>query len=227
MNTITGISFYDALTKLTIGFLLTWWWLPSIIIENCSVDLCDNYFSTISNCLYIIACFIIGCLWQSLAIILPCRCNMKIFKLKRLIRIITRCIPYGKSNYITWIRLKHKQIYKNHKEYNIMHQYLKAYYNTQKNGLMGNIPQIEALEAFLRYAFVPFIINVIYIFRKIIVDTSCCWSIICSIPFFLLLSLFLMFLYLRLWKYYNQKVYELVWEADKYLKEIEKEKYNK
>ncbi len=104
-----------------------------------------------------------------------------------------------------------------------MHQYLKAYYNAQKNGLMGNIPKIEALEAFLRYAFVPFIINVIYIFRKIIVDTSCCWSIL----FFLILLSFLIFLYLRLWKYYNQKVYELVWEADKYLKEIEKEKDNK
>ena len=247
MNTITGISFYDALTKLTIGFLLTWWWLPSVIIENCSVDLCDNYFSTISNCLYIIACFITGCLWQSIAIILPCRCSTNIFKPKVIIRkiiykvkylirktinepkyliqkikYIHKLIPYGKSNYTLWIILKYRHIYNNHKENDIMHQYLKAYYNTQKKGLMGNIPKIEALEAFLRYAFVPFIINVIYIFRKIIVDTSCCWSIL----FFLILLSILIFLYLHLWKYYNQKVYELVWEADKYLKEIEKEKDN-
>ncbi len=214
MNTITGISFYDALTKLTIGFLLTWWW-PQSIIDDMNLK---NSFHEINYSLYIIACFIIGCLWQSLAIILPCRCNMKIFKLKRLIRIITHCIPYGKSNYTPWIRLKYRHIYNNHKKNNIMHQYLKAYYNTQKKGLMGNIPKIEALEAFLRYAFIPFLGNVIYIFWNIIMNTSYCWSI--------LILFLLIFLYLRLWQYYNQKIYELVWEADKYLKEIEKEKDN-
>lgn len=240
MNTITGISFYDALTKLTIGFLLTWWW-PQSIINNMNLK---NSFPEINSCLYIIGCFIIGCLWQSLAIILPCRCSPNIFKPKVIIRkiiykvkylirktinepkyliqkikYIHKLIPYGKSNYTLWIILKYRHIYNNHKEDDIMHQYLKAYYNAQKNGLMGNIPKIEALEAFLRYAFVPFIINVIYIFRKIIVDTSYCWSI--------LILFLLIFLYLSLWKYYNQKVYELVWEADKYLKEIEKEKDNK
>lgn len=83
---------------------------------------------------------------------------------------------------------------------------------------MGNIPKIEALEAFLRYAFIPFLGNVIYIFWNIIMNTSYCWSI--------LILFLLIFLYLRLWQYYNQKIYELVWEADKYLKEIEKEKDN-
>ena len=51
MNTINGMTFYDALTKFIIGFLITFWWLPSIITKE-ELKLSDFY--TIQSCLYIV-----------------------------------------------------------------------------------------------------------------------------------------------------------------------------
>lgn len=178
--------------------------------------------------MYVVVCYLAGCLWQAISCVFP---QDNTLDNKDEGSCICSYIPWGKTNYLPWIKEQKHEVEKeftsatssDEEDKNVMYEYFKAYFKVQKSGLIGNIPILEAHEAFLRYAFFPFLGNVIYICWNIIVDTSCCWSIL----FFLILLSILIFLYLHLWKYYNQKVYELVWEADKYLKEIEKEKDNK
>ena len=266
MNTITGISFYDALTKLTIGFLLTWWWLPSIIIENCSVDLCYNYFSTISNCLYIIACFITGCLWQAIGMLCKkillnitscdssedtddcseCYLCSNLWKNKpktfsmRLSCFIRDMIIFffleNRNNKVMVYTAYNKMVYTAYNKIyeeaidkkSILDKYYMAYYKAETNGMTRNLPVLEAIEAFLRS-----LIWIVICYGVGFILLRCyCWLTKPDCISNISLELFLgasitLFLLLYLWRSVQMKIYELVWEADKYLKEIEKEKYNK
>ena len=64
MNTINGMSFYDSLTKLTIGFLLTWWCLLKILYSNIQIQDKDLH-EVLFIALYIVVCYWIGYLWQA------------------------------------------------------------------------------------------------------------------------------------------------------------------
>ncbi len=64
MNTINGMTFYDSLTKLTIGFLLTWWCLPKILYSNIQIQDKDLH-EVLFIALYIVVCYWIGYLWQA------------------------------------------------------------------------------------------------------------------------------------------------------------------
>lgn len=200
------MSFYDSLTKLTIGFLLTWWWLPghlpAIVKEEC-----------IQLPLYFIMCFLTGCLWQGLAELLP--------KYEKESHCILDWIPYSKRNYMPWIIEEWK------KNYNegidtipTINDYYCTYYKVQKAGLLGNIPILEALEAFLRYGMIPLIISVYQggtnIFNQINSGSNNCISVL---PTFIVT----LFLLLCTWQKYNKKVYRLVWEAKFFLDKLEKE----
>ena len=216
MNTINGMSFYDSLTKLTIGFLLTWWWLPG----HLPAIVKEEY---IQFTLYFIMCFLTGCLWQGLAELLP--------KYDKESHRILDWIPYSKRNYMPWIIEEWK------KHYNegidtipTKHDYYCAYYKLQKAGLLGNIPILEALEAFLRYGMIPsIIVSIISVYNggisfleQIKSESNNCIGAFLAI----LITLFLLCLpclYLYTWRNYNKKVYRLVWEAKFFLDKLEEE----
>lgn len=255
MNTINGMSFYDSLTKLTMGFLLTWW-LPSIITKE-ELKLSD--FSTIQSCLYIVACFVAGCLWQSLGIL--CKkillsitskdssensdCYFECYLCSNMMKNKQKTFSMKLSCFIRdmiiFLFLENRNnevmIYTAYNNFNeetidrkkLLDKYYKAYYKAEMEGTTRNLPVLEAIEAFLRS-----LIWVIICYGVFFIFIHCsCWiethNWIPGISFkkkFLGASITL-FLLLFLWRSVQMKIYELVWEADKYLKEIEKEKDNK
>lgn len=229
MNTLSGLTFYDSLSKLTIGFLLTWFWIPGlinaectscscyncVICEFCGCSCCVPELNAIQTGFYLIICFIAGCLWQALMFLLPdgnknsnhfdCICDL---------------IPYGKSNYEEWIWQKRNDVYVDNKFSLEKRMYYAAYYRVSKSGMMNRISVIESLEAFLRINSVIYVSYLSYFMFIIWKETSSDLSsdLCCFMTFaFLVLFFVLIYFYFSLWKYYNTKVYELVWEADKYL----------
>lgn len=213
MNTINGMTFYDSLTKLTIGFLLTWWWLPDILYSNLQIQNIGLY-EVLFIPLYVVVCYLTGCIWISLLSLNQDNNDYSFCSLA----------PWGKTNYLPWIKEKKHEVEKeftsatssDEKDENVKYEYFKAYFKVKKSGLMGNVPILEAHEAFLRYATLPFIAN--------------CFCGVC-IPFkdneyglgalLIITALIVIFLYLSLWKYYNRKVYRLVWEAKFFLDKLE------
>lgn len=227
MNTINGMSFYDSLTKLTIGLLLTWWHLPKILYSNIQIqdkDLHDVLFIA----LYVVVCYLAGCLWQAISCVFP---QDNTLDNKDEGSCICSYIPWGKTNYLPWIKEQKHEVEKeftsatssDEEDKNVMYKYFKAYFKVQKSGLMGNIPILEAHEAFLRYATIPFILycvaGLIYLYNQIKV----CFCSIFSIIILIVVFIFVLLLYLSLWKYYNRKVYRLVWEANFFLDKLEEE----
>lgn len=224
MNTINGMSFYDSLTKLTIGFLLTWWHLPKILYSNIQIqdkDLHDVLFIA----LYVVACYLTGCLWQLVSCVFP---QDNTLDNKDKDDSLCSYIPWGKTNYLPWIKEKKHEVEKeftsaissDEEDKNVKYEYFKAYFKVQKSGLMGNVPILEAHEAFLRYATLPFIAHCfygVYILSKGHKFEDGIGALL------FIISLIVIFLYLSLWKYYNRKVYRLVWEAKFFLDKLEKE----
>ena len=95
----------------------------------------------------------------------------------------------------------------------IKYEYVRAYYNVAQEGLLMNIPVLEALENFMRNM-------VLIILFYLIALLAGCANIVDLFPntFFgalVISSLFICIVLLRC--YYQQELYKLVWEGDKYL----------
>lgn len=153
MNTISGLSFYDSLNRLTIGALLLIKETPS---KNDGVQLF----------LFVVASFVIGSIFQMIVQLLTGSTfsGRKIRKDLKDTRLNLHKINLGLnwSNNPKLIKRAHDDINEpSNNTFDIKKQYLKAYYNVARNGLLMNIPILEALENFVR--------NLIFFFMILVV----------------------------------------------------------
>lgn len=189
MNTITGLSFYDSLNKMTIGILILLLIFP---IPN-SIE---------GKFLYIVAAFIVGSIFQMIV--------QQITGKSSFWKIIKKPFEKDKSKYrclfnlCAWLNLTNnsKLI---RKAYNDLHkksynesdmdmQYYKAYYNVARNGILMNIPILEALENFMRnmmvYCSLPLLLKIASCTQllemssclKIVVAVFLCGVLIATLP---------------------------------------------
>ena len=200
MSEITGVGFYESLNKFFVGFLIL------VLFVGLNSDL-------FINPLFLISAYIVGCIYQAI------------------IQELTR----------SWLSLREDEIQNaynakyitKYEGENIKEDYLKAYYKIAKAGLLMNIPVLEALENFMRNLMfiLPVYIGFFVGYELLIL---CKWTpfpmiealqeidCICIV----LLSIFLMLVLLgAMWlrRYYQQTIYRLVWEGNKFLDKIDKD----
>lgn len=241
MSEITGVGFYESLNKFFVGFLIL------VLFVGLNSDLFINPLFLISayivGCIYqaIIQVFTKSCLSLQEDEIKNARievcenekesCKKHISVFMKDLRCALCCIS---------------KLFKSHTEGNESSEgnepsegnelskdkeaYLKAYYKIAKAGLLMNIPVLEALENFMRNLmfilpiyiifFVEYEILILFKFTSFpkieaLQDIDC----ICIVLLIIFLILVLLgVIWLRY--YYQQTIYRLVWEGDKYLDEI-------
>lgn len=156
MNTISGLSFYDSLNKMTIGTLVL------LLVKDMPSE--DD---GISIFLFIVAAFIIGCIFQMVVQFITgntllskgIKIGFKTFfahdyswlhKINDLFNLTNNktlikeaCNDLYGKDYID-------ETYKNIKNDNYISEYYLAYYRVAKNNILMNIPILEALENFMR-----------------------------------------------------------------------------
>lgn len=149
MNTISGLSFYDSLNKMIIGTLVL-----LLVKDMPSEDDGKSIF------LFIVAAFITGCVFQMIVqfitggTVLGEVIKNGFFKSSNQISA-----ELNWTNNINMIKKAHCDFYKTFREMpDIKIFYLKAYYNVARNGLLMNIPVLEALETFMRNLIFYFLI---------------------------------------------------------------------
>ena len=139
MNPLSGISFYDALSRLSIGLLLS---IPFVFTCQDNTNLCcfipEN--CNIVDALYILIYYIIG-LFFSIGIDKIASWKSKCFIKKYFYKNNLDCIQKIYNQKIGKYALKVLEIDDE--------TYWNIYYCVQKNGLLGNVKALEALSAFL------------------------------------------------------------------------------
>ena len=223
MNTINGMTFYDALTKFIIGFLITFLWLPGIINSGSCSCSCGVSLNAVQTFLYVILCFIAGFIWEALCDF--CRyvvkgnfknfcCNLKFF-----LNDLGVFLLGNTRNNEEWIKRARFKVLKERRERcrrtPTNHKYYIAYYKNV-NDPIGSVKTLEAHEAFLR--------NVLWLFSPItliigitamkIFQKPDIWTYIIVLLIYIIIYIFLFWV----WRKIQFKIHELVWEA-KYYKE--------
>ena len=185
MNTISGLSFYDSLNKLTVG-----WLILSPLVSDAN--------EAFMNPLAYVVAFIVGMIYQYLV----------------------QKGTYRLSNMLCMIKCQHK--WTEDKDSICKEDYLKAYYKVAKAGILMNIPVLEAIENFIRNVFFLAILYIVALvsncqdMAKLLNGIGdSCHCVVALTVIVLLLPL--------IWYYVQNKIYELVWDGEHYLNEIENE----
>lgn len=180
-----NLNLYDTLTMFVSGFLIVTWY-PKLC--ECFEPLDTSKFITL------IICFIIGLIYHTLlSCVLGCLRNNK-------------CM----------IKKAYKEVYGS--EYTdcydkLYDDYLKSYYRIMREQCLGNIPILEAHEAFLRDTFLLILLHVILL---------ACDGFTCACVSAMILAVLV--LYPVVWYIIQMKIFKLVWETDKYFDELEIDK---
>lgn len=232
MSKITGIGFYESLNKFIMGFLIF------VLVVGQDSDL-------LTKPQLLISAYIVGCIYQALVQRITKRClslheddirtaRDEVYRKKKISysedfflfikelfcpMFLCRLLGLNKSN----DREKGSNSSKKGNDY------LLAYYKVAKAGLLMNIPVLEALENFMRNLIpIVFVCIILFIFKKdgvsIIKDSLLFLkNCQCSDCIYKILSVVLLILIRWLRRYYQQAIYRLVWEGNKYLDEINSE----
>lgn len=207
MSEITGVGFYESLNKFFVGFLIL------VLFVGLDSEL-------FINPLFLISAYIVGCFYQAI-------------------------VQYGTRSSTSLQEDEIKDAYNTeykveYKGADIKEDYLKAYYKIAKAGLLMNIPVLEALENFMRN-----LIFIIYCYFIFFICNENCNAIFCKTyplleEFFpslrgnpnntdiykILLFIFLILVWVGvIWlrRYYQQTIYRLVWQGNKFLDKIDKD----
>ena len=237
MNTINGMTFYDALTKFIIGFLITFLWLPGIINSGSSNCSCGVSLNAVQTFLYGILCFIAGFVWE--AVYDLCGFCLKDkdkkvdnnTKVKQDIEQESGCSIFFHDlgiflsgdirNNEEWIERAKNKVEKEWKQNTIVyHNYYKAYYKNV-NAPIGCVKTLEAHEAFLRYMI--FILPLIYPIA-LLARCICGKKVIninflpehlncCEVIMIFFVCIFIDVFLFGIWRKIQFKIHELVWEA--------------
>lgn len=198
MNTISGMSFYDSLNKLSVGVLILALW------ANMPDDAIGLIF-------FVIVAFIVGLFYQMI--------------IKELTAVLRNNNCMIKKAYAKFYG--NKSVKENFKpeitDNDYLSEYYRAYYRVAMNGILMNIPVLEALENFLRNLPIIIVLYLISVscdchIATVIIDVfgnKCCAVIV----------LFAIFIAtVPAWWRTQLKIYSLVWEGDYYIRIIKNEK---
>ena len=199
MNPLQGITFYDSINRLVIGFLasLLIFFCPNIF--RCELD------PAIITAIYLIACYVFGLFFSLLVdriatVKLPC-CLGHIFYKNDIIRIRRAAA-------------QQKVILTNSKDQSAIDAYFEKYYSVQSAGLLGNVPAMETISAFLMNLAALCILYMTGALVVIIFTRNCCQYI--WIP---ILSLFLVIFSKIARNYMENNIYKAIISASKFLEE--------
>lgn len=197
MNPLQGITFYDSINRLVIGFLASLW-----------IFFCPNLFEwkldpAIITAIYVIACYISGLFFSLLVdriatVKLSC-CLGNIFYKNDIIRIRRAAA-------------RKKVILKSMKGQPAIDAYFERYYAVQRAGLLGNVPAMETISAFLMNLAALCILYMTVVLLVIIFTCNCCQYI--WIP---ILSLFLVIIAKIARNYVEYNIYNAIISASKFL----------
>ena len=197
MNPLQGITFYDSINRLVIGFLASLW-----------IFFCPNLFRreldpAIVTAIYLIACYILGLFFSLLVdriatVKLPC-CLGHIFYKNDIIRIRRAAA-------------RKKVILKSMKGQPAIDAYFERYYAVQRAGLLGNVPAMETISAFLMNLAALCILYMTVVLLVIIFTCNCCQYI--WIP---ILSLFLVIIAKIARSHVEDNIYNAIISASKFL----------
>ena len=149
--------------------------------------------------LFYIVAFFVGCVYQV---------------------FIRRLTPFMIQNKCMIEKASKKFFKENSPTNDIKDKYLEAYYNVAKNGILMNIPIMEAFENFFKNLFLILVLYLILILMD-------CTNIILLMNFIAppcTLSAYLLFAIIAnlcMWYHIQMKIYETVWEGSYYLKKLE------
>lgn len=186
------MSFYDSLNKLVVGVLL-------LLLFGDSAQ--GN------ELMFIIVAFVLGLVFQF---------------------VVRECTPFL-NNIHCLIRCARNEVYRDLPNDNVkgkdddglMHEYLLAYYNVAKHGVLMNIPVLEATENFLRNIFMLTLLSTVFLPSvKETVEALLSFGGSVELERWYLI-VFLITLAI-IWFFTQKKIHELIWEGDRYLKELEK-----
>lgn len=199
MNPLQGITFYDSINRLVIGFLASLWIFFCPNIFRCELD------PAIITAIYLIACYVFGLFFSLLvdriaSVKLPC-CLGHIFYKNDIIRIRRAAA-------------QQKVILTNSKDQSAIDAYFEKYYSVQSAGLLGNVPAMETISAFLMNLAALCILYMTGTLVVIIFTRNCCQYI--WIP---ILSLFLVIFSKIARNYMENNIYKAIISASKFLEE--------
>lgn len=154
------------------------------------------------NPIFYIVAFVVGIFYQSL------------------VRQSTLCL----TNNSRMIRKARKVFHKKHpKRITSLcnkDDYLTAYYTIAKNGLLMNIPTLEALENFMRNMFFILIFYLVALLAQCPNVVSILKFLGCECGIAIALALSILFT-IKIWYCTQIKIHELVWEGNYYIKKFE------
>lgn len=200
MNTLSGVSFYDSLNKLSIGALIlasVYQWPKETLGngKNIASGMPDEAFWM----LFIIASFIVGIIVQ----------------------MIVELLTEGWRNSTKLIREACKEDYNKSlfglSDKEIKDKYYRAYYNVTRHNLLLNVPALEALERFTRTLCIVLPVLVclnlctsISPFASILISVCPCRKSVVVLIIWVLIIV--------AQHRIQRKIHELIWEADYYIK---------
>jgi hypothetical protein len=189
-------TLYDLLAMFVQGFLLV------MLFRICGCYQFEFFANEVNSIYSIIVCYVIGMIYH-----------------KAIESLITEI---GFRNNEKCIKKSAEKFYNDYKKDGgngdnfqfDKHSYYIAYYNLMKNGMLYNIPTLEAQ--------VAFICRILPITLFYIIVLCCCENILpginnCTLAIFLLIiDIFLALLLIKI----QNKIYYLVWEGNEYLNKI-------
>lgn len=192
-----SLSIYDGLCKLCVGILLLAW-IP-FVYNIPFIEKIEGIKEALTCMLFLILAFIIGNLWHHLL-------TEHLFKflvndanaIKRAFKII-----HGSEFHKTLV-------------ININpNDYFKAYYNCEREKILGTVHNLEAIEAFIRDTI---IILFLYSGGLLVWINGKESGLDCSLRTVLSIVIVIVpFLWIALRNIIQNKIYQLVWEGDLYL----------
>lgn len=199
MNPLQGLTFYDSINRLVIGFLASLWIFFCPNIFRCELD------PAIITAIYLIACYVFGLFFSLLVdriatVKLPC-CLGHIFYKNHIIRIRRAAA-------------QQKVILTNSKDQSAIDAYFEKYYSVQSAGLLGNVPAMETISAFLMNLAALCILYMTGGLLVIIFTRNCCQYL--WIP---ILSLFLVIFAKIARNYMENNIYKAIISASKFLEQ--------
>ena len=236
MSEITGVGFYESLNKFFVGFLIL------VLFVGLNSDL-------FINPLFLISAYIVGCIYQ--AIIQVGTASWLSLREDDIRRAYDEVYGKKENSYREYFCLFIKKLFhpmcllvrsfgcnksnnkkKGSNSSKKRNDYLLAYYKVAKAGLLMNIPVLEALENFMRnliliipFYFICFVLKyLVSLWGGVIPILKNCQSLSSSKIIELIVFLVLAFVgVVWLQYYYQQTIYRLVWEGNKYLDKINSE----
>lgn len=224
MDLSSKLSFYDFLAMFLTGVIISVAVFPYDLFFGSSSSFCCKMASQVNwgPVFFFILCYLVGLIWHKLL-----ESILGISSLERFGKFLSNCFRSFKRNNPNLISSEYENVYKrtncaenNSNEDSRLNDYYMAYYKLMFSKNLGNIPILEAQEAFVRDIILPLIIIGISYYTKCISNVfnhffngNCFWF--GAMP--IIMAIILFFVHYPLQK----KIYHLVWEGEKYFDRID------